>query len=76
MPEEGPSNRKEAAARILASPKNFKVCECCGSIVVNKAAVCPNCNAYRFDNRVAVVVKQAEILASRDPLSIDKMDYQ
>ncbi|MDX6767453.1 MAG: hypothetical protein SFU85_11760 [Candidatus Methylacidiphilales bacterium] len=76
MSEDSPSSRKEAAARILASPKNFKVCECCGSIVVQKAAVCPNCNAYRFDPQTTVVVRQAELLASRDPLSIDKMDYQ
>lgn len=67
--------RKEAAQKIVAAPQKYKVCESCGSIVVKKADVCPNCNAYRFDERADSVVAQAKLLAARDPLSIEKNDY-
>ena len=69
------ANRAEAALKIKASPNNYKVCECCGSIVVSKASVCPNCNAYRFDESSNAVIEQAEFLATRDPLSIESKDY-
>jgi RNA polymerase subunit RPABC4/transcription elongation factor Spt4 len=68
-------SRKEAAAKIIASPNKFKVCESCGSIVMKKADVCPNCNAYRFDESPKTVVTQAELLAARAPLSVEHEDY-
>jgi predicted ATP-dependent serine protease len=74
MPESDPS-RREAAAKIKAEPAKYKVCESCGSIVAKKASTCPNCNAYRFDTRVESVQAQAEALATRSPLSIEKQDY-
>jgi rubrerythrin len=67
--------RREAAAKILSEPAKYKVCESCGSIVARKAVTCPNCNAYRFDSRVESVQEQAESLATRSPLSIEKQDY-
>ena len=73
--EEQIANRSEIALKIKASPRKYKVCECCGSIVVLKASVCPNCNAYRFDTSTESVVTQAEYLANRAPLSIDSKDY-
>lgn len=76
MPEESAENRKQAAQKILAAPDNFKVCECCGSIVAAKAAVCPLCNAYRFDTSREAVTTQALLLASRERRSIDMADYQ
>ncbi|MDR2462690.1 MAG: hypothetical protein LBD30_02795 [Verrucomicrobiales bacterium] len=59
----------------MAAPKRFKVCESCGSIVAQKAVVCPNCNAYRFDESTATVLAQAELLATRAPLSVTHEDY-
>lgn len=68
-------NREEIAAKIKQKPSGYKVCEGCGSIVMKKASVCPNCNAYRFDSNAETVLAQADLLASRDPLSIDRDDY-
>ena len=68
--------RKEAAEKILSRPGGFKVCECCGSIVTRKVMVCPNCNAYRFDHSAEIVVEQASLLASREPMSIEAADYE
>lgn len=67
--------REAAAQKIKSSPDNYKVCECCGSIVVAKSAVCPNCSAYRFDTTHQAVINQAEFLATRAPLSIESKDY-
>ncbi|MDR1191392.1 MAG: hypothetical protein LBK60_06995 [Verrucomicrobiales bacterium] len=67
--------RREAAAKIIAAPQGFKICESCGSIVVQKTDVCPNCNAYRFDASSAAVIAQAELLAARAPLSVEHEDY-
>ncbi|MEM9398601.1 MAG: hypothetical protein AAF984_00180 [Verrucomicrobiota bacterium] len=69
------AERVEAARKIKSSPNNYKVCECCGSIVVAKSPVCPNCSAYRFDTTHQAVITQAEFLASRAPLSIESKDY-
>ncbi len=68
--------RRAAASKIKSSPKRFKVCEGCGSIVASKVDICPNCNAYRFNHEVSEVVRQADLLASREPLSIDFSDYE
>ncbi len=73
--EQSRPGRADMAAKIKKKPSSYKVCEGCGSIVLAKANVCPNCNAYRFDPSVEAVLAQAEVLASRDPLSIDKNDY-
>ncbi len=73
--ERSSSSRADVAAKIKKKPSAYKVCEGCGSIVVQKASVCPNCNAYRFDGSIDAVLAQVDILASRDPLSIDKSDY-
>jgi recombinational DNA repair protein RecR len=67
--------RLAAAAKIKAAPQNFKVCESCGSIVARKSVACPNCSAYRFDTATTSVVHQADLLASRAPLSIESKDY-
>jgi len=67
--------RLAAAAKIKAAPHNFKVCESCGSIVARKSVACPNCSAYRFDDSGEHVIHQADLLASRAPLSIESKDY-
>lgn len=68
-------SRSEMAAKIQLKPSQYKVCEGCGSIVARKASVCPNCNAYRFDTQVQKILQQVELLATREPMSIDKKDY-
>jgi len=67
--------RASAAAKIIAHPSDYKVSEGCGSIVLKKALLCPNCHAYRFDEAVNRVVLQAEVLGSRDAASVTKDDY-
>lgn len=70
-----PPDRAGAAAKILAKPSDYKVCEGCGSIVLKKALLCPNCHAYRFDESTPLVIKQAELLGSREAASVTKEDY-
>ena len=70
-----PPDRAGAAAKILAKPADYKVCEGCGSIVLKKALLCPNCHAYRFDESTLLVIKQAELLGSREAASVTKEDY-
>ena len=70
-----PPDRAGAAAKILAKPADYKVCEGCGSIVLKKAQLCPNCHAYRFDESTPLVIKQAELLGSREAASVTKEDY-
>ncbi|NJK93250.1 MAG: hypothetical protein HC904_16425 [Blastochloris sp.] len=59
----------------LEATQKFKVCESCGSIVARRTCVCPNCNGYRFDSKVAAVTAQARLLGERNPLSIKQEDY-
>ena len=70
-----PPDRAGAAAKILAKPADYKVCEGCGSIVLKKALLCPNCHAYRFDESTPLVIQQAELLGSREAASVTKEDY-
>jgi len=70
-----PPERASAAAKILAKPADYKVCEGCGSIVLKKALLCPNCHAYRFDESTPLVIQQAELLGSREAASVTKEDY-
>ncbi len=64
------SKRAAQAAKIIAAPQTYKVCEGCESIVGEGAAFCPNCNGYRFDPSPERVISQAEILATRDRTSV------
>jgi predicted ATP-dependent serine protease len=57
--------RSEKAARIIAQPKQFKICESCESLVARRVALCPNCNGYRFDEAPESVAEQAKLLASK-----------
>jgi len=57
--------RSEKSARIIAQPKQFKICESCDSIVARRVALCPNCNGYRFDEAPESVAEQAKLLASQ-----------
>ncbi|MCX6967503.1 MAG: hypothetical protein NTZ46_06935 [Verrucomicrobia bacterium] len=62
--------RARKAAKIIAKPAEFKVCEGCDSIVAVRVATCPNCHGYRFDEKAESVVEQARLLASRAQTSV------
>ena len=62
--------RARKAEKIIASPEKFKVCEGCDSIVSARAATCPNCRGYRFDESAESVIRQTRLLASRPQTSV------
>lgn len=70
------AERREKAEKIAAHPDEFKVCEGCESIVVQKAAFCPNCNSYRFDESTERVIEQAKVLGSRPSISLSAKDFE
>jgi RNA polymerase subunit RPABC4/transcription elongation factor Spt4 len=70
------SERSEKAAKIIAQPGSFKVCESCDSIVAKRVALCPNCNGYRFDTDPARVVAQAKELATRAQTTVTHEDLE
>ena len=66
--------RAKKAAKIIAQPSDYKVCEGCESIVRLPAVTCPNCHGYRFDDDPDAVVAQAKLLASREQRSVVEED--
>ena len=70
------SERSERAAKIIAEPRSFKVCEGCDSIVARRVALCPNCNGYRFDDEPDRVIEQARTLAGRAQTTVTHEDLQ
>lgn len=62
--------RAQKAAKIIAKPTEFKLCEGCESIVAVRVATCPNCHGYRFDETPESVVAQARLLATRAQTSV------
>jgi hypothetical protein len=75
-PNEHLSDRAQKAARIIAHPEKFKVCEGCESIVASRVATCPNCNGYRFNEDPQAVVEQARLLGSREQQSVIAEDLE
>ena len=63
-------DRASKAAKIIAKPTGYKVCEGCDSIVAVRVATCPNCHGYRFNENPDSVVEQARLLASRAQTSV------
>ncbi len=78
MAEDNPhlTERAERAAKIIANPAAYKVCEGCDSIVARRVSLCPNCNGYRFDDDPAAVVAHAGLLGSRAQTSVTSEDMQ
>ena len=70
------SDRARKAAKIIAAPENFKVCEGCDSIVATREATCPNCNGYRFNEEPDAVIEQAKLLGSREQQSVIAEDLE
>lgn len=76
MPQENAhlSERAQKAAKIVAQPGDYKVCEGCESIVRLHVVTCPNCHGYRFDDESGTVVAQAKLLATREQRSVVEED--
>jgi rRNA maturation endonuclease Nob1 len=68
------SERAAKAAKIAEEPHLYKVCEGCDSIVTKRAATCPSCHGYRFNEDPEEVVQQAKILGSREQRSVVSED--
>jgi len=67
-------DRARKAAKIIAQPSDYKVCEGCESIVRLHVVTCPNCHGYRFEDDPDAVVLQAKLLASRAQQSVVEED--
>ncbi len=70
------AERARKAARIIAEPARFKVCEGCESIVAERVVICPNCFGYRFNPEPGAVVEQAKLLATREQRSVIADDLE
>lgn len=68
--------RAEKAKEIAANPGAYKVCCGCNSIVAAKVNLCPNCHAYRFEEKPAIVVRTALELGSRAQQSVVPEDME
>lgn len=66
--------RLAAAVQIILNPSNYKVCEGCDSIVSQKAAICPNCHSYRYNEDADFIVIHAEKLGRSEQNSVTKDD--
>ncbi len=73
-PSHTDEDRAAKAAKIIANPGNYKICEGCDSIVARRAATCPNCEAYRFSTNADAVVEQARLLGGRERRSVTAED--
>ena len=78
MPSENShlAERAQKAAKIIADPAEFKICESCESIVASRVTMCPNCNGYRFDDDSDAVIAQARLLGSREQTSVREEDLE
>lgn len=74
MPEPQSPSRAATAAKIIANPSAYKVCEGCDSIVGAGAALCPNCHSFRFESSPDRVILQAKILGAREQTSVTADD--
>jgi len=62
-----PATRRHIAGLIISNPENYKVCCGCEGIIREQAAICPQCNAYRFETDESIIKEQAIILADKLP---------
>jgi hypothetical protein len=70
------SERAAKAAKIAQEPDLYKICEGCDSIVTRRVSTCPNCHGYRFEEDIAAVVRQANLLGSREKTSVLTEDLE
>ena len=69
-----PDSRRSKAEKIAETPGEYQVCEGCDSIVKLATVLCPNCHSFRFDSRPDRVVRQAQLLGSREQRSVTSND--
>ncbi len=74
MADSQETSRADKAREIASSPGDFQVCEGCDSIVAAGVVLCPNCHSYRFDSSATRVIKQAQVLGSREQQSVTAAD--
>ena len=76
MSAETIDERARQADKIVKNPTQYKICEGCDSIVMAKAATCPNCASYRFEDEIQRVVAQARILGRKQRTTVLASDLQ
>lgn len=76
MSAETIDERARQADKIVKNPTQYKICEGCDSIVMAKAATCPNCASYRFEDEIQRVVAQARILGRKQRSTVLASDLQ
>ena len=69
-PTESIEDRARQADKIVKNPALYKICEGCDSIVLSRAATCPNCASYRFEEESTTVITQARILGMRQRTAV------
>ena len=74
MSESPIPDRAATAAKIVANPVGYKVCEGCDSIVASTTALCPSCHSFRFETSPELVIAQARLLGSREQQSVTAKD--
>jgi Zn finger protein HypA/HybF involved in hydrogenase expression len=64
------AERAAKAAKIVAEPQLYKICEACDSIVTKRVFTCPSCHGYRFNDGPELVIAQAKVLGSREKTGV------
>jgi hypothetical protein len=62
-------DRAERSRLILAKPTEFKICNCCQSILFTSNVYCPFCKGYGFEFDQDKIVAMARLLGDR-PLAL------
>ncbi len=57
---------RELYDHIESSYFLYKICEGCDKLLMHTYAVCPNCNAYRFNTMKSHVVKKLKKLLKQE----------
>jgi len=61
------ATRQQIAELIAKKPQDYKVCCGCEAVIRERAPICPQCFAYRFEDDPETVVAHALYLAKTEP---------
>jgi len=61
------ATRQQIAELIAKTPHKYKVCCGCEAVIRERAPICPQCFAYRFEDDPKTVVAHALYLAKTEP---------
>ncbi len=67
-------DRREMANTVMNDPASYKLCQVCGAIVDRASDTCPDCYAYRFDEKPEHVSNKALDLAARPQTAVSHLD--